>query len=252
MKDIKNYVKEKYSDVVTQKANKSSCCNTNTTRCEGGFNEDYADLKGYNPDADYGLGCGLPTEFAKLKLGQTVLDLGSGAGNDCFVARAEVGENGKVYGLDFSEVMVEKARENAHKLNYSNVEFILGDIEDIPLENNTIDVVVSNCVLNLVPDKEKVFSNIYKVLKPQGHFSISDVVTTAKIPEDMSLDPDLFSGCVSGVTPKDQYIERIKKSGFKNITLQKERELPIPEYAENKYEIPDDFKILSLTIYAEK
>jgi len=252
MKHIKNYVKEQYSKVVSaEKSNNNSCCSTSC--CQVEFSESYENLKGYNPDADYGLGCGLPTQFAKIKLGQTVLDLGSGAGNDCFVARAEVGENGKIYGLDFSEAMVKKAKENKNKLGYTNVEFIVGDIEKIPLDDNSVNVVISNCILNLVPNKKKVFFDIYKVLKEGGHFSISDVVNSNAMPNKMSLDPDLFSNCVSGAAaPKHEYLKAIEDAGFKNITIQKERELPIPQYVNEQYNITEDFKILSLTIYAEK
>jgi ubiquinone/menaquinone biosynthesis C-methylase UbiE len=254
MKDIKDYVKAQYSKIVSQKSTNNeedSCCSSSSC-CQASFNETYENLNGYNPEADYGLGCGIPTQYAKIESGQTVLDLGSGAGNDCFVARAEVGESGKVYGLDFSETMVEKAKQNAHKLGYSNVEFLLGDIEEIPLKNNSIDVVVSNCVLNLIPNKDNVFSNIFKILKRGGHFSISDVVTTSAIPKEMKLNADLYSDCVSGATPKSEYLASIKKAGFKNIVIQKERELQIPKYANEQHDIPSDFKILSLTLYAEK
>ena len=249
MKDVKTIVKEKYSRVIAEHSPGAAACNS---CCEESFNENYSQIKGYDPNADYGLGCGLPTAYAKLKTGQTVLDLGSGAGNDCFVARAEVGPTGRVYGLDFSEAMIAKAKENAARLGYGNIEFILGDIEAIPLKKESVDVVVSNCVLNLIPDKEKVFAEIYSVLRPGGHFSISDVVATAALPAAMAADPVLFSDCIGGATPKDAYLEAVKKAGFKNITLQKERELPLPDRAANLYQIPKDFKILSLTLYAEK
>lgn len=251
MDPLKQYVREQYSKVVTQ-ANEASgtCCQA--TCCQGGFNEDYSQLPGYILEADYGLGCGLPTQFARLRAGQTVLDLGSGAGNDCFVVRAAVGESGKVYGLDFSEAMVERARTNNRKLGYTNVEFLLGDIEAIPLEPETVDVVVSNCVLNLVPDKARVFENIYRVLKKEGHFSISDVVTTTELPPNLRLDPHLFSDCVAGATPKTAYLQAIRVAGFTQVQIQKERELPMPRYAGGKYQLPENLRILSLTIYAEK
>ena len=248
MKPIKTLVKEKYNRLVKENrpgsASRNSCC-------EESFQEDYSQINGYEPEADFGLGCGLPTVYAKLKIGQAVLDLGSGAGNDCFVARAEVGPTGRVYGLDFSEAMVSKAKENAARLGYDNVEFIVGDIEAIPLEKETVNVVVSNCVLNLIPNKEKVFSEIYRVLHPGGHFSISDVVATDALPKAMAADPVLFSDCIGGASPKETYLKAVKKAGFKNITIQKERELPLSESA-NQYQIPKSLKILSITLYAEK
>ena len=250
MKNLKEYVREQYSKVVSTEKTSSAYCST--TCCQEGFNESYEHLEGYDPNADYSLGCGLPTQFAKIKKGLTVLDLGSGAGNDCFVARAEVGELGKVIGLDFSEAMVEKARENSSKLNYSNVEFIVGDIEEMPIQNNSVDIVISNCVLNLVPNKKKVFSNIYRVLKVGGHFSISDVITTTTVPQEMKRDLNLLSDCISGATPKNEYLKAIETAGFKNIIIQKERELTMPKQAKQEYNFPPGFKILSLTIFAVK
>src|SRR5699024_6705572 len=149
---------------------------------------DYSEVEGYNPDADLGLGCGLPTEFAQIKEGDTVIDLGSGAGNDCFVARHETGPTGKVLGIDFAEPMIAKARKNAEKLEFNNVEFRYGDIEDVPVSDDLADVIVSNCVLNLVPDKQKVFSEIFRVLTPGGHFSISDIVLVGDLPETLRED----------------------------------------------------------------
>src|SRR3989338_2079512 len=177
---IKQTIKEKYGEIAKQskEQNESSCCGAGgcSTVDYAVFSENYNQLEGYVPDADLGLGCGLPTAFALIKKGDTVLDLGSGAGNDCFVARALTGETGKVIGVDMTEVMIAKARENAEKLNFNNVEFRLGDVESLPIGGNRIDVVISNCVLNLVPDKEKAFAEMYRVLKPGGHFSVSDVV----------------------------------------------------------------------------
>ena len=140
-------------------------------------------LEGYNPDADLGLGCGLPTQFAKIKKGDTVIDLGSGAGNDAFIARYETGETGKVIGIDFTPAMIERARQNTEIRGFNNVEFRQGDIEQMPVTANTADVIVSNCVLNLVPNKDGVFKEIFRVLKPVGHFSISDIVLVGNLPE---------------------------------------------------------------------
>ena len=186
--NLKQLVKEKYSQIAAQSKdmNTASCCGTTSSCCGPEvYNimaDDYTTLDGYNPDADLGLGCGLPTEFAKIKEGDTVVDLGSGAGNDAFVARKLTGEKGKVIGIDFTEAMIARARNNAEKIGYNNVEFRQGDIEDMPLTANKADVIVSNCVLNLVPNKHKVFSEVYRVLKPGGHFSISDIVLEGQLP----------------------------------------------------------------------
>lgn len=233
-KNIKDIVNEKYSKIANQskQQNETSCCGS--TGCCGDvdytvFSEDYSHIEGYNKDADLGLGCGLPTEFAKIKIGDIVLDLGSGAGNDCFVARAVTGESGKVIGLDFSDEMLKKANENLNKLAYKNVEFLKGDIEDMPIESNTVNVVVSNCVLNLVPDKKKAFSEIYRVLKDNAHFSVSDVVLLGDLPDKLKDSAEMYAGCVSGAIKKEEYLKIIKDSGFKNIEVQKEREIEVPD-----------------------
>jgi SAM-dependent methyltransferase len=222
--------------------------------------DDYTQLEGYNADADLGLGCGIPTAFAKMKTGDTVVDLGSGAGNDAFVARKVVGETGKVIGVDFSEAMLEKARANADKLNLNNVEFRLGDIEQLPITANKADVVLSNCVLNLVPNKAAVFAEIMRVLKPGGHFSISDIVLKGELPGKWKEVAELYAGCVSGAIQKDEYLSIIQKTGFTNITLQKEKPIIIPDELLTAYlneeEIATyrngDIQIISVTVYAEK
>ncbi|MEI8004569.1 MAG: arsenite methyltransferase [Bacteroidota bacterium] len=263
-KDIKEIVKEKYSQIATQskKENETSCCGAGGC-CEIDytiFSENYEKLDGYNPDADLGLGCGIPTQFARIKKGDTVLDLGSGAGNDCFVARALSGESGKVIGIDFSDTMLEKARENVKKLGFTNVEFIKGDIEEMPVPSGTIDVVVSNCVLNLVPDKKKAYDGIFRALKPGGHFSISDVVLQGKLPKGLKDDAVMYSGCVAGAIQKDEYLEIISQSGFRNIEINKEKEIELPDELLRNYlteaEI-SEFKnnktgIFSITVTAEK
>lgn len=217
-------------------------------------------MKGYNPDADLGLGCGLPTQFAKIKKGDTVIDLGSGAGNDCFIARAEVGDSGKVIGIDFTPAMIEKARANADKLGYNNVEFRQGDIEQMPVGGNVADVMVSNCVLNLVPNKDGVFKEIYRVLRPGGHFSISDVVLVGALPEGLRKDAEMYAGCVSGAIQKDVYMELIRINGFTDITIQKEKPIVIPDDILVNYLSPtelENFKkgdtgIFSITVFARK
>ena len=224
------------------------------------MSDDYTKLEGYNPDADLGLGCGLPTQFARIKKGDTVIDLGSGAGNDCFVARAETGETGKVIGIDFTDAMITKARNNAETRGFNNVEFRQGDIEKMPVTANVADVIVSNCVLNLVPNKDGVFKEIFRVLKPGGHISISDVVLLGKLPEGLRKDAEMYAGCVAGAIQKEVYLELIQVNGFTNITIQKEKPITIPDDILVNYlsanEI-QEFKtgtsgIFSITVYAEK
>jgi SAM-dependent methyltransferase len=236
--DLKLIVKEKYSEIASQSKsqNQSSCCGS-TCGCSDTatiMSDDYSNLEGYNPNADLGLGCGIPTQYAGINIGDSVLDLGSGAGNDCFVVRAIVGETGKVTGLDFTDAMLAKANENSRKLGYTNVEFVKGDIEEMPLPDNSYDVVVSNCVLNLVPDKNKAFSQIMRVLKPDGHFCVSDVVLKGSLPEKLQKDAEMYAGCVSGAVDIDKYLEIIKTQGFKNVTVHKQKEIAIPsEILEN-------------------
>jgi arsenite methyltransferase len=264
--ELKALVKEKYSAIASQpKAqNAASCCGATSACCgEEVYNimaDDYTQLDGYNPDADLGLGCGLPTEFAKLSAGQTVIDLGSGAGNDAFIARRIVGENGKVLGIDFTEAMVNKARENAEKLGFNNVEFRLGDIDDMPVTSNYADVIVSNCVLNLVPNKYKVISEIFRVLKPGGHFSISDIVLEGTLPAKWKEVAELYAGCVSGAVQKEVYLEMIAEAGFTGTVLQKEKAIVIPDDILQQYLTAAEIeaykkggtKITSITVYAEK
>ena len=213
--DLKFIVQEKYGEIASQSKiqNQSSCCG-GTACCDDMdytiFSDDYTKLEGYNPDADLGLGCGTPTEYAGIKKGDHVLDLGSGAGNDCFVARTIVGEAGHVTGIDFTEAMLEKANINLTKTGFKNIEFKKGDIEAMPLPDNTFDVVISNCVLNLVPDKQKAFDEIYRVLKPGAHFCISDVVINGVLPQGLQEAAEMYAGCVSGAIPKNDYLEIVK------------------------------------------
>jgi ubiquinone/menaquinone biosynthesis C-methylase UbiE len=232
--DLKFVVKEKYGQIASQtkQQNESSCCGATgccSTVDYAVFSENYDKLDGYNPDADLGLGCGIPTQFAGIKTGDAVLDVGSGAGNDCFVARAIVGETGTVTGLDFTDAMLAKATENAKKLGFTNVEFVKGDIEEMPLPDNSFDVVVSNCVLNLVPDKPKAFAQVMRVLKPGGHFCVSDVVLKGRLPEKLRIDAEMYAGCVSGAIDMAEYIGIIENNGFTNITIHKQKEIFIPE-----------------------
>ena len=263
---IKELVKEKYTAIAeqSQTQNATSCCGATSSCCgDEVYNimaDDYTKLEGYNPDADLGLGCGLPTEFAKIKEGDTVIDLGSGAGNDAFIARKIIGESGKVVGIDFTEAMIKKATANAEKLSFNNVTFRLGDIDDMPITSNYADVIVSNCVLNLVPNKHKVISEIYRVLKPGGHFSISDIVLKGELPARWKEVAELYAGCVSGAIQKQVYLEIIEQAGFKNITLQKDKPIIIPDDILANYLSAEEIatykngktKITSITVYAEK
>jgi len=261
---LKEMVKKKYARISKQSAeqNASSCCGAggSSGKVYNIMTDDYSKVKGYNSDADLGLGCGLPTQFAKIEKGDTVIDLGSGAGNDCFVARHETGSNGKVLGIDFTESMITKARKNAEKLGFNNVEFRYGDIESMPVSDGLADVIVSNCVLNLVPDKEKVFSEILRVLKPGGHFSISDIVLVGDLPDALAEDAEMYAGCVAGAIQKRTYLGYIRQLGFEDISLQKEKPVVIPDDILSRYltdEEINEFKngetgIYSITVYARK
>ncbi|NJN41924.1 MAG: arsenite methyltransferase [Flammeovirgaceae bacterium] len=263
---LKEVVKETYTKVADQskEENESSCCGSGCG-CgpldEAIMAEDYSTLPGYIKDADLGLGCGLPTQFAMINEGDTVVDLGSGAGNDAFVARRYTGFLGKVIGVDFTEKMIERARANAEKLEYNNVEFRYGDIEALPINDNTAHVVVSNCVLNLVPDKHKAFSETFRILRKGGHFSVSDIVLEGgELPTKAKQAAELYAGCVSGAINKDEYLSIIHNAGFENVKIQKEREIIIPDeilranLSESEMkEIKDkNIRVLSINVYAEK
>ena len=261
---LKETVREKYSEIALQDkaTNQSSCCGSGgcSTEVYNIMSDDYSDLKGYNPDADLGLGCGLPTQFAKIEKGNVVIDLGSGAGNDAFIARAETGETGKVIGIDFTPAMIERARQNAEVRGFNNVEFRQGDIEHMPVISDHADVIVSNCVLNLVPSKQNVFKEIFRVLKPGGHFSISDIVLVGNLPEQLREAAEMYAGCVSGAIQKNEYIGLIHATGFENVILQKEKQIIVPDdilrnyLDENKLQEfkQSDLGIFSITVYAEK
>jgi len=271
---LKALVREKYSEIAVRSekgesagcCGPASCCDPVSGEQAGDgiyfdiMAESYEGLEGYQPDADLSLGCGIPIEFAGLKPGHHVLDLGSGAGNDIFVARSVVGETGRLTGLDFSEAMTRKARTNAEKMGYDNVEFITGDIEDMPLESARFDVVLSNCVLNLVPDKKTAFTEIFRVLKSGGHFSISDIVLEGTIPEPIQKAAEAYVGCVSGAIQKDDYLEIVRASGFSEVTVRKEREIVIPQgwlvqlLGEEQAKILQEnhFRVLSITLNGNK
>lgn len=262
--NVKEMVKQKYSEIALQdkETNAAACCGSGCCSSDVSniMSDDYNTVEGYNPDADLGLGCGLPTQFAKIKQGDVVIDLGSGAGNDAFIARHETGDKGKVIGIDFSTPMIEKARKNVDVRGFSNVEFRQGDIEHMPVADNTADVIVSNCVLNLVPNKDGVFKEILRVLKPGGHFSISDIVLVGELPANIKNAAEMYAGCVAGAIQKNDYLQLIEANGFKNIIMQKEKEITIPDDILSNYLSEDQlasFKrsgtgIFSITVYAEK
>ncbi len=259
--NLKLIVKEKYSEIAENSG--SSCCSDSGCCSSPEYsmmNGNYAVLDGYNPDADLGLGCGLPTEFARIRKGDTVVDLGSGAGNDCFVARALTGENGYVIGVDMTEAMVEKARVNNQKLGFENIEFRLGDIEDLPVDDNSVDVVISNCVLNLVPDKGKAFGEIFRIMKPGAHLSVSDIVLKGELPDKIRQAAEMYAGCVSGALQIDEYLKILRESQMANIKIQKEKLITLPDNLllkflsqEELYEYKKSERgIYSITVYAEK
>jgi len=229
---LRELVRQKYAGIAD--SSEQGCCTPcgDKNETDLGFSmigDAYDEVGGYMPQADLGLGCGLPVEHSGLKPGHTVLDLGSGAGLDAFVARNEVGETGHVIGVDMTAEMVRKARENADNSEFDNVEFRLGEIEHLPVLSDTIDVVISNCVLNLVPDKQRAFAEIFRVLKPGGHFCISDVVSSKLLPEWTKEIAEAYAGCVAGAIPKDQYLQLIQQSGFNDVEIASERRIDVPE-----------------------
>ena len=262
--DIKEMVRTKYGEIAgqTKEQNAASCCGAGecSTVDYTIFAEDYSKMKGYLADADLALGCGVPTEFAQIHEGDVVVDLGSGAGNDAFVARAIAGESGKVIGIDMTPQMVDKARENADKLGFNNVEFRLGDIENIPIAANRADVVISNCVLNLVPDKRRAFEEMFRILKTGGHFSVSDVVLRGELPDGLRNDAEMYAGCVSGAIQIETYLQHLHDVGFATITVQKQKAIELPDDILANYLTAEEIAtmrdgqtgILSITVYGEK
>lgn len=261
MKDIKTIVREKYAEIANTQSSccEPSCCGSES-KVETVFSLPYQELEGYVPEADLSLGCGVPTEYAHIQKGDTVLDLGAGAGNDVFVARSLTGEKGRVIGVDMTEAMVTKAKANQRKLGYENVEFLLGEIEDLPLAADTIDVAISNCVMNLVPDKKQAYAEVYRVLKPGGHFSISDIVLKGELPPAVKSAAELYAGCVSGAMQKDEYLAAVSSAGFKNIQVQNEKLTELPDSLLLEYISREELaafresgaSVYSINVYAEK
>ncbi len=228
--EIKKVVKERYARVAKQG---SSCCSSGC--CGTAVPMDISKKIGYTDEemqavptgSNLGLGCGNPTALASIKEGETVLDLGSGAGFDCFLAANKVGPKGKVIGVDMTEEMLAQARANALKGGYKNVEFRQGEIEKLPVEDNTIDVIISNCVINLVPSKERAFKEAFRVLKPGGRLMVSDIVLLKKLPESIKESVEAYVGCVSGALMKDKYLDAIKSAGFKDVSVIDESIFPL-------------------------
>jgi arsenite methyltransferase len=264
MEDLKKLVQEKYGQIAKDNAEsekKSGCgCGCGCDDSYTIFSENYEGKEGYDPDADLGLGCGIPTDFVHIMKGDIVIDLGSGAGNDCFVARALVGEEGKVIGIDMTKEMIALARENAAKLGYTNVQFRYGDIENMPVTSKKADVVISNCVLNLVTDKEMAVSEICRILKVGGHFCISDVIIRGELPDNIRNAAEMYAGCISGALEREKYMELIEKMGFINITIHKEKEISVPDSILADYLSKEEIEsfrksgtgIFSITISGEK
>ena len=261
--EIKQVVKEKYGEIAAKNQQGCGCgCSSKSNKIVGYtiMQDEYDHMEGYVADADLGLGCGVPTEFAGIKEGDTVVDLGSGAGNDVFVARSIAGDEGKVIGIDFTDEMIHKANANKFRVGYKNVEFKLGEIENIPLDNNSADVVISNCVLNLVPDKNKAFAEIYRILKPGAHFCVSDIVIKGELPVGLKKSAEMYAGCVAGALQQDEYLGIIKETGFKNIDIKRTKVIELPDEVLKEYLSDSDIErfksnnvgIFSITVVGSK
>ncbi len=232
--EIKKTVRENYAKIA-QKG--SSCCAPLTPCCGSndskaveisrkiGYGEE--ELRSIPEGANLGLGCGNPVALAILKKGETVLDLGSGAGFDCFLAANKVGKEGKIIGVDMTPEMIDKARENARKGNYENVEFRLGEIENLPAADNSVDVIISNCVINLAPDKNRVFKEAFRILKPGGRLHVSDLVLLADLPDEIKNSVEAYIGCLSGAIKKNEYLKAIINAGFRDVRIMNENRYPV-------------------------
>jgi ubiquinone/menaquinone biosynthesis C-methylase UbiE len=261
---LRENVRQKYAAIARTGGD---CCGPSRCstgqRAESGFSmisDAYDGVSGYMAEADLGLGCGLPVEHAGLAPGQTVLDLGAGAGLDAFVARREVGAEGHVIGVDMTPEMVSMARDNAAKAGYENVDFRLGEIEHLPVRSDSVDVVISNCVLNLVPDKPRAFAEIHRVLKPGGHFCISDIVSSNLLPDWVQGIADAYAGCVSGAVPREDYMRIISEAGFDQVVIRTQRRIDVPAEliagalsAQQREMVESmDLHVMSITVTARK
>jgi SAM-dependent methyltransferase len=231
-KDIKEVVREKYGNIATTSGSccsAASCCGDDSSLVQSGRRIGYSDqdLSSTPDGANLGLGCGNPIALASLKAGETVLDLGSGAGFDCFLAARQVGREGKVIGVDMTPEMIEKATENARKISIDNVQFRLGDIEHLPVADGSIDVIISNCVINLAPNKSKVFREAFRVLKPGGRLMVSDIVLKRPLPDSIKNSIAAYIGCVAGASLKEDYLQEMREAGFESILVQSEAPFPV-------------------------
>lgn len=261
--DIKEMVREKYAAIAVNATSGCGCCGPESNNKIVGYTimaDEYNDKVGYVAEADLGLGCGVPVDYAEMKAGDRVVDLGAGAGNDVFVARAIVGESGNVIGIDMTPEMISKARQNNQKLGYTNVEFRLGEIENLPVESNSVDVVISNCVLNLVPDKTRAFAEINRVLKPGAHFCVSDIVLKGTLPAELKKSAEMYAGCVAGAMQQEDYLAEIEKAGFTGTVIKKTKVITLPDEVLMQYlndEQIQQFRsnetgIFSITVNANK
>ncbi len=232
--NIRKAVRDKYASVVT---NRTSCCGPSSSCCgptagaSAALGYSAEDLKNIPKAADLGLGCGNPVALASLAEGETVVDLGSGAGIDCFLAAKKVGGRGRVIGVDMTPEMIERSRENARKSGFGNVEFRLGEIENLPVADGTADAVISNCVINLSPDKERVFREVHRVLKPGGRMMVSDIVLERELPEEITRSVAAFTGCIAGAALKSDYLGMIAGAGFDEVRVAGESALPLEAWS---------------------
>lgn len=227
-KEIKKIVKDKYKEIaVSGSSCGCSCSSARNVSKSIGYSEEELKIVG---EANLGLGCGNPLAFGKIKDGDVVLDLGSGAGIDAILAARKVGSKGKVIGVDMTEEMVAKAKANAEKQGIKNAEFLLGEIEKLPLKDNSVDTIITNCVINLTPDKAKTFSEAYRVLKPGGKIYLSDIVLLEELSDEQKNDKDLLSGCVAGALLREDYLDKIKSAGFKVRVLYENKRISKEQY----------------------
>ena len=249
--NIKKEVRKRYAKVAKTSG---SCCASNVSCCSAPSNEQVSKMIGYTEEemnavpegANLGLGCGNPTALASLKEGERVLDLGSGAGFDCFLAAKKVGKQGKVIGIDMTPEMLDKARANAKKGKYTNVEFRLGEIENLPAADSSVDVIISNCVINLSTDKKRVFEEAFRVLSPNGRMMVSDIVLLKPLPKAVQENVEAYAGCIAGAEIKDKYLELIKQAGFQDIKVLEEKTYPL-EYIISEDTLEKAIKLSSMT-----